>query len=74
MWEKIKAFFKDSEVIFWSRLQALLGFAALALTYVQPEVLQPLFGGNSQNFAIFLVVNGFATEYLRRRRDSEMNK
>lgn len=74
MWEKIKSFFKDSEVIFWSRMQALLGLVAGLLTYVDPSIIQPLFGGNAQQFAIFLVINGFATEYLRRRRDSEMNK
>ncbi len=74
MWARIKSFFKSSETIFWARLQAVLGFVALALTYVQPEVLQPLLGTGSQNFALFLVANGFATEYLRRRRDEDMKK
>lgn len=72
MWEKIKVFFKDSEVIFWSRLQAFLGLAAVTLTYVQPTVLEPLF--TPQGFSYFLALNGVATEYLRRRRDEEMNK
>ncbi len=74
MMAKVKSWFKYSETIFWARLQAALGFVALALTYVQPEVLQPLFGNSSQNFAIFLVANGFATEYLRRLRDEKMKK
>ena len=72
MWERIKAFFKSSETIFWARLQALLGFVSLALTYVDPSVVQPIFGGDAQKFGWFLVANGLATEYLRRRRDEKM--
>jgi hypothetical protein len=68
MWEKIKAFFKSSETIFWARLQTVLGFVSLALTYVDPSVVQPIFGGDAQKFGWFLLANGIATEYLRRRR------
>lgn len=72
MWERIKAFFKSSETIFWARLQAVIGIAALALTYVDPAVVQPVFGGDAGKFAWFLLANGLATEYLRRRRDEKM--
>ena len=70
MWTKIKAFFKDSETIFLARLQVAAGLVASALTYVDPSVFQPVLG--AQWFPWFLVANGLATEYLRRRRDESM--
>lgn len=72
MWPRIKAFFKDSEVLFLARLQQLLGFVAVALTYVDPKLLEPVFGNNTWGFALFMLGNGVATEFLRRRRDPEM--
>ena len=70
MIKKIKAWCFYSETIFWSRLQTVLGAAAVALTYVDPTLLEPVLGG--QYFPWFLFANGIATEYLRRRRDPEM--
>lgn len=67
-WLKIKTFFKDSETIAWARFQALLGTIAGILTYVDPFYLQPLM--TPEFFAVFLIVNALATEYLRRRRDN----
>jgi hypothetical protein len=67
MWNRIKAFFSDSETIFWARIQAALGAVALILTYVEPTVLAPIIP--SEWFPGFLVANGIATEFLRRRRD-----
>lgn len=72
MWERIKAFFKESETIFYARLQLAVGAIAAVITYVEPAVFQPILG--AQWFPWFLVANGLATEYLRRRRDTEMNK
>lgn len=66
MWSRIKAFFKASETIFWARLNAAIGFLAVALTYVDPSLIQPVL--TPQNFAIYILLNGIATEYLRRRR------
>lgn len=66
MWEKIKIFFKNSEVIFMARLQMVLGFVAIALTLVDPSVLAPIIPTNYLPW--FLLLNGLATEYLRRRR------
>ncbi len=68
MWDRIKRFFADSETIFWARLQAVIGFGALAVTYVDPSVLSPVLG-DAKWFPWFVLLNGFATEYLRRRRD-----
>ncbi len=72
MWEKVKSFFYGSETIFWARLQQLLGVIAVALTYVDPTLLQPVFGDNTWGFAVFMLGNGVATEYLRRRREPGM--
>ena len=67
MWTKIKNFCFGSETIAWARLQAALGTVALVLTYVPPEVLSPVIP--PKWFGLFLVANGIATEFLRRRRD-----
>jgi uncharacterized membrane protein HdeD (DUF308 family) len=67
MWNRIKAFFSDSETIFWARLQAFIGVVAGLVTYVEPTALAPIIP--SEWFPAFLVVNGIATEFLRRRRD-----
>lgn len=67
MWIRIKAFFSGSETIAWARLQTLLGTVATVLTYVEPTVLAPIIP--SEWFPLFLVANGLATEFLRRRRD-----
>lgn len=70
MWQRIRDFFKDSETIFWARLQAFIGIVAVIVTYVQPEVLAPVL---PPSWAPWLVVaNGFFTEYLRRRRDEAL--
>lgn len=70
MWSRIKAFFADSETIFWARLQAAIGVVAGIVTYVEPQVLAPIIPG--EWFPAFLVANGIATEYLRRRRADDL--
>lgn len=70
MWSKIKAFFADSETIFWARLQAAIGVVASIVTYVDPQVLAPVIPG--EWFPYFLVVNGVLTEFLRRRRADDL--
>lgn len=67
MWRSIKRFFKDSETIFWARLQTSLGVIAASVTYVDPSVLQPIVP--APYFPWLLVANGILTEYLRRRRE-----
>lgn len=70
MWAKLRNWFRDSETIFFARLQAFLGIVAGIVTYVQPEVLAPIIPADW--FPWFLVVNGLLTEWLRRRRDEDM--
>lgn len=70
MWNRIKAFFADSETIFWARLQVVLGMIAIAVTYVDPAVLQPVIP--PAWFPVLVLANGVFTEYLRRRRAKDM--
>lgn len=70
MWTRIKAFFADSETIFWARLQAVIGVVAGIVTYVDPQVLAPVIPG--EWFPYFLVINGVLTEFLRRRRATDL--
>lgn len=67
MWTAIKRFFKDSETIAWARFHSVVGAAATAMSYVDPALMEPIL--TPHNFAIYLLLNGIATEYLRRRRD-----
>ncbi len=71
-WDSIKSFFKSSETIFWARLNSLVGLATTALTFVDPALVQPLL--TPQNFALYILLNGVATEYLRRRRAADLGK
>lgn len=66
LWERIVKFFKSSETIFWARLNAILGAGATCATFVDPSLLSSIL--TPQTFAIYVLVNGVATEYLRRRR------
>jgi len=70
MWQRIKAFFSDSETIFWARLQALFGFIGSVMAVVDPSLLQPLL--TPKGFAIYLLVNGIVTELLRRLRTDDL--
>lgn len=70
MWTRIRKFFKDSETIFWARLQMFLGAIAGLLTIVEPSLVAPILPAEWVPW--FLLLNGAATEYLRRRRDEEM--
>lgn len=68
MWNKIKRFFRDSETIFYARLQAFIGIVATVITFVEPSVLKPIMP--AEWFPLLLVANGIATEVLRRLRTS----
>lgn len=71
MWSKLKAWFYHSETIAWARTQSALGFLALVLTYVDPAVMSPLIGDVAW-FPWLVLANGIATEYLRRRRATDL--
>ena len=66
----LKRWFKDSETILWARLQVFLGLVLNALTFVPPELWQPVLP--PRWFAVLVLANGIATEVLRRRRASDL--
>ena len=63
MWAKFVQSFHDSEVIWWARIQMAVGAAWVALSQTD---LSPLLSGKYLTY--WLILNGFITEYLRRRR------
>ena len=66
----LRKFFSDSETILWARIQAALGIIALALTYVDPSLVTQLI--DPKYVPLFILLNGVATEYLRRHRSKDM--
>lgn len=72
MWTKIKSFFSGSETIFWARLQVFLGGLAGLILFVDPQLLAPVIPAGWLPWV--MLANGLATEYLRRRRDPELDK
>lgn len=70
-WSKARIFFKDSEVIFWARLQSIGGTVLLVgdvmFEVVAKSDLSP-FISNPKTLAGVVMANGILTEFLRRRR------
>jgi hypothetical protein len=66
----LKSFFNDSETILWARLQTFVGAVGMIVTYVEPEVLKPVIP--AAYFPWLLVANGVLSEYLRRRRATDL--
>jgi len=78
MWNAIKRWFKDSETLAFARAQIVLGFvvaAAGAMNWVPLVALANdggFSGGQIAWLGGILFLQGAATEYLRRRRESNM--
>lgn len=69
-WDKTKAFFKRSEVIFYARLQSLSGFVLAVLGAIDWQQISNWDFTTPKQTAwlgIGLIVNGVVTEGLRRR-------
>lgn len=62
MWDKIKAWFKRSEVIFFARLQVVTGAVWAVL---QATDLSPVLQGKYMTY--WLICSGVITELCRRR-------
>lgn len=79
-WQRIRIFFKDSEVIVLARIQLLAGFAIAAVAAMDWSPLVSI--GASPNFTkdqlislgSILLIQGIVTEIARRHREPEMNK
>lgn len=70
-WLKVVKFFHDSEIIFWGRLQVVLGSLGMVVS-IAFEVLSrtdlSVFISNPKVLSAIGIGNGLITEYLRRRR------
>lgn len=68
-WDNTKAFFKRSEVIFYSRLQVLTGFILAVVQGIDWTSVTTNFNNMKQSLyiALGLIANGLITEVLRRR-------
>lgn len=69
-WDDTKAFFKRSEVIFYSRLQALSGLVLAVMGSVDWSVIKDWDFTTPKQTAWLgfgLIFNGLVTELLRRR-------
>lgn len=68
-WDNTKAFFKRSEVIFYSRLQVLSGFLLSVFSGIDWTQVTVNFQNakSSLYIGLGLIANGVITEFLRRR-------
>ena len=70
-WNKIGGFFRDSETLFWGRLQMAAGavFSVLAVTD-----LTPIFHAFDLGkwAPVYLVISGLVTELARRSRATDL--
>lgn len=74
MWEKIKAWFKHSETIFWARLQVALGTLLQVLTHtdLSPLIKDPKWLTVWTILSGWLVASGVITELARRRNAKDL--
>jgi hypothetical protein len=70
MWNKIRAWFKNSITIFWARLQVLVGLAVASLMALasDPNVTSAVQAALQPKFIpYYVIVIGLITEIARRR-------
>lgn len=77
VWKKIKKFFKDSETIFWARVNQLAGVIIAVYNSIDITSLTTIDWstvGKNQFFWIGfgLLINGIITEVARRRRATDL--
>lgn len=68
-WRRFHESFHESGVIWWARLQVLLG---VVLTVVLTIDLSPWFS-NPRALTVYLMINGVVTELVRRSRTRVIN-
>ena len=66
----LERWFNDSETILWARLNAAMGAIAGVLTYIDPSLVENVLPDNWGVY--YVLINGVATEYLRRHRAEDM--
>lgn len=75
MMDAIKAWFKRSETIFWARVQVAAGIAGAVFTgaLADPNVNSALQSVLKPDYVpYYLIAMGLLTEYLRRRRATDL--
>ncbi len=70
MWLRIKRFFKDSETIFWARLQMLAAVLITVLATIDPNIFASYVP--TGYLPIYIFVSGLITEWARRRRAADL--
>lgn len=75
MWAKVKKFFKDSETIFWARLQMIVGavvagFMSLANDPTVNESIKAIM--KPEYVPYYVIAFGIITEIARRRRADDL--
>lgn len=68
MWKRTRRFFKDSETIFWARLQMLVAAIVAVLATIDPNLFSAYVP--TEYLPIYIFVSGVITELARRRRDN----
>lgn len=72
-WPQVQHWFKDSETIFWARLQMAVGaFWALLLTTPLAPVLAVVPGFDTKWIAAGIALQGAITEIARRSRATDL--
>jgi len=70
MWQKVRAFFRDSETLVWARLQ-MLGAAIIAvLATIDPMLFASYIP--TGYLPIYIFISGIITEFARRLRAKDL--
>lgn len=73
MWDKIKKFFRDSETLFWARLQMALGAVVATLaTFDFSSLSDAALNSRQMWLGVAVFGQGVLTEYFRRRRATDL--
>jgi hypothetical protein len=70
MWQRIRAFFRDSETIFWARLQMLIAAVVSVVATIDPSLFASYVP--TGYLPIYIFVSGVVTELARRHRAEDM--
>ncbi len=68
MWVKVKAFFKNSETIFWARLQILTAAIVTVVATIDPTLFASYVP--TGYLPIYIFASGVITELARRSRSN----
>lgn len=70
MWLKLMSLFKDSETIFWARLQVLTAAVIAVVATIDPHIFSTYVP--TGYLPIYIFVSGVVTELARRYRSTDM--